>query len=468
MEAGLRSVEEGLLPPILIKGETTPSMMLTDRMEHYNVPGVSIALINRNELDRAKGYGVLLAEGGNPVTPDTLFQAASISKPIAAMAALRLVQEGKLDLDRDVNEVLQSWKVPESVLTIEEKVTLRRLLSHTAGLTVQGFFGYPVGDEIPTLLEILDGRPPANSQRIRVEMVPGSRFQYSGGGYVVLQQLLMDVASIPFPELMKDLVLKPLGLRNSYFQQPLPSDHTSRSASGHSLEGEPISGGWHLYPELAAAGLWTNPTDLALFLIEVIRSATGQSNKVLSSEMTQEMLRPQVGDETWGFGMGLLHAGIGRSAHITMGGSNQGYRCKLTAFLKTGQGAVVMTNGEHGEELSDEVLRGIARVYGWPALQPIEKTLADIDRRIFDDFVGDYILADYPDFPINIRNVENKIVLNTPVDGERRELHPESDTQFFSTISTREYTFIRDDQGKVIALEASGGGGQTLIARKLK
>jgi CubicO group peptidase (beta-lactamase class C family) len=468
MQAGLRSVEEGLLPPILIKGEPLPSMRLTDRMEHYNVPGVSLALINRNELDGAKGYGVLLSEGGNPVTPDTLFQAASISKPIAAMAALRLVQEGKLDLDRDVNEVLRSWKVPESVLTSEEKVTLRRLLSHTAGLTVQGFFGYPVGDEIPTLLEILDGRSPANSQPIRAEMVPGSRFQYSGGGYVLLQQLLMDVTLISFPELIEDLILKPLGLRDSYFQQPLPSDQISRSASGHGHEGEPIRGGWHLYPELAAAGLWTNPTDLALFLIEIIRSAAGQSNKVLSSEMTQEMLKPQVGDETWGFGMGFLHAGIGRSSHITMGGSNQGYRCKLIAFLETEQGAVMMTNGEHGEELIDEVLRGIARVYGWPALQPIEKTVADVDRGVLDDFVGDYILADYPDFPISVRNVENKIFLYTPADGERRELHPESDTQFFSTTSTREYTFILDDQGKVIALEASGGGGQTLIARKLK
>ncbi|HEY44493.1 MAG TPA: serine hydrolase [Anaerolineae bacterium] len=442
-------------------------MRLFERMEHYNVPGVSVAVINGGELEEEKGYGVRYSKGDLPIVSDTLFQAASISKPFTAIAALRLVQEGMLDLDRDVNEVLQSWKVPESVLTMEERVTLRRLLSHTAGLSVHGFAGYPVGEDIPTLLEILSGRLPANSESIRVELVPGSRFQYSGGGYVVLQQLLIDVTSKAFPNLMDELVLRPLGLRNSNFYQPLPSEQANRAAVGHNREGEPIIGGWHLYPELAAAGLWTTSTDLALFTIEVIQSIAGQSNKVLSGEMIQEMLTPLSGDEIWGFGMGFLHAGSGSAAHILMGGSNEGYRCKLVAFLENGLGAVVMTNGESGEDLCDEILRGIARLYRWPALQPVEKTIADIDPSILNSLAGDYVLADYPDFPIQISALGSRLILHTPVDGQKRGLYPESEFHFFSTVSTREYSFIRDAQGIVRTLEASGGGGQTLIARKV-
>lgn len=464
----MEAIEEGLLPPVVIKGGPAPSMLLSERMDHYNVPGISIAVIDHSELDVVTCYGTRRAQSDSPITPDTLFQAASISKPIAAMAALHLVQEGKLELDQDVNEVIRSWKIPESVLTFDEKVTLRRLLSHTAGMTVHGFDGYPIGEQIPTVLEILDGRPPANSAQIRVDLVPGSRYQYSGGGYVVAQQLLSDVTSVSFPDLMEELVFRPLGMRNSTFLQPLPTEEASRAAVGHSIQGEPISGGWYVYPELAAAGLWSTSTDLALFLIEVITSTKGHSNEILSHKMIREMLQAQGGDGSWGFGMGFLRAGDGSTAHVTIGGSNQGYRSKMAAFLETGQGAVVMTNGEGGDDLNNEVLRGIAHIYGWPALGPIEKTVVEVDPLVLEQFVGDYILADYPDFPINIKVEKNILILNTEADGETRDLHPESETHFFSTASTRKYTFIRDDQGIVIAMEASGGGGQTIIVLKVK
>ncbi len=463
----INTIEEGLLPPVIIRGQPTPSMRLPDRMEHYNVPGISIAVINNDELEGVLRKGFRRAQSDGPIKPDTLFQAASISKSVTAMAALRLVEEGKLELDQDVNEVLRSWKVPESVLTFDEKVTLRRLLSHTAGMTVHGFNGYPIGEGIPTLIEILDSKSPANSEPIRVELVPGSRYGYSGGGYVVVQQLLTDITSMNFQDLMVELVFEPLGMQNSSFLQPLPTEEASRAAEGHSFTGEPIIGGWYVYPELAAAGLWSTPSDLARFLIEVMKSMKGQSNVILSNTMIQEMLQAQGGDRTWGFGMGFLRAGEGSAFQILIGGSNQGYRSKMVAFPETGQGAVVMANGEAGEELNDEVFRGIAQVYGWPAMGPIEKTLADVDPLILDQFEGDYILADYPDFPINIRVEKNKLILNTAADSETRELHPESDTRFFSTVSTREYTFIRDDQGIVVALETSGGGGQTIIVRKV-
>jgi CubicO group peptidase (beta-lactamase class C family) len=335
-------------------------------------------------------------------------------------------------------------------------------------MTVHGFNGYPIGEELPTVLEILDGRPPSNSGPIHVDLVPGSRYQYSGGGYVVVQQLLTDVTSLPFADLMVELIFEPLAMRNSNFLQPLPTEEASRAAEGHGLNGEPISGGWYIYPELAAAGLWSTSSDLALFLIEVIASTKGQSNEILSHNMIQEMLQAQGGDGTWGFGMGFLRAGEGSTAHITIGGSNQGYCSKMVAFLETGQGAVVMTNGEGGEDLNNEVFRGIAHVCGWPGLRPIEKTVVDVDPMILEQFAGDYVLADYPDFPISIGTEKNKLILNTAADGETRELHPESETHFFSTASTREYKFIRDNQGEVVALETSGGGGQTIIVRKVK
>jgi CubicO group peptidase (beta-lactamase class C family) len=464
----IKTIEEGLLPPVVIKGQPTPTMLLSERMEYFKVPGISIAVVNNSEIEGVMCDGTRRAQSDSPITPDTLFQAASISKPIVAMAALRLVQEGKFELDQDVNDLIQSWKIPESILTFDEKVTLRRLLSHTAGMTVHGFDGYPIGEEIPTILEILDGKPPANSAPIRVDLVPGSRYQYSGGGYIVVQQLITDVTSVPFPDLMIEIIFAPLGMRNSTFLQPLPTEDVPRAAEGHSIQGEPISGGWYIFPELAAAGLWSTSSDLALFLIEVIASIKGQSNEILSHKMTQEMLQAQGGDGTWGFGMGFLRAGDGNTAHITMGGSNQGYRCKMLAFLETEQGAVVMTNGEGGEELNNEVLRGLAHMYGWPAFGPLEKTVVDVDPLVLEQFVGDYILADYPDFPINISAEKNILVLRTAADGETRELQPESETQFFSTASTREYTFIRDDQGDVMAMEASGGGGQTIIVRKVR
>jgi CubicO group peptidase (beta-lactamase class C family) len=247
-------------------------------MQFYKTPGVSIALINDGRIEWARGYGVLEAGGKDLVTTETLFQAASISKSLSAMLALRLVEQGKLDLDNDVNQRLVSWKVPDNEFTKEQKVTLRRLLSHTAGVTVQGFLGYPVDKALPSLQQILNGEKPANSAAIRVDMKPGSSFRYSGGGYVVLQQLVMDVTGKSFPALMEKSLLQRLGMTHSTFQQPLSPNLASRAAAGHLPNGVEMSGKWFVLPELAPAGLWTTPTDLARLVIEVQKSRVGKSN----------------------------------------------------------------------------------------------------------------------------------------------------------------------------------------------
>ena len=229
----VQRVENGFLPPVVVRGKAPPPASITERMAFWKVPGVSVAVIDRGVIDWARGYGVAEAGSGRAVTPDTLFQAASISKPVAAMAALRVVQEGKLALDDDVNLHLSSWKVPASDFTREQKVTLRRLLSHTAGLTVHGFRGYASGEAVPTLLQVLDGESPANSGPIRVDILPGSANRYSGGGFTVAQQLLIDVTQQPFDRLVGALVLEPLGISRSGYAAPSPDGVGANVASAH-------------------------------------------------------------------------------------------------------------------------------------------------------------------------------------------------------------------------------------------
>jgi len=269
----------------LLSGETTT---LTERMEHYNVPGVSIAVISNYEIEWAKGFGVADAKENNPVTLDTLFQAASISKPATAMAVLYFVEQGTLDLDQDVNDRLVSWQVPENDFITQEKVTLRRLLSHTAGLNEGSKFGYFQSEEIPTLLQVLDGKNPAHSPSWRVEDVPGTLWRYSNGGYVTVAQLLMDVTGKPFPEILQENEFNHLNMTASTFENPLPDEYRDIAASAH--------GKWLVYPEMGASGLWTTPTDLAILAKEIMLSSKVQSNKVLSKDMVDQMLTPQVED----------------------------------------------------------------------------------------------------------------------------------------------------------------------------
>ncbi len=369
LEARIQRVENGLLPATLVKGQPPPSMKLAERMGFYNTPGVSIAVINNGGLEWARGYGVRDAAGSVPVSANTLFQAASISKPVAAMAALRLAEQGKLELDEDVNLRLVSWKVPENEFTRERKVTLRGLLSHCAGLTVHGFRGYASDEPAPTLLQTLDGGKPANSAPVRVNLTPGNKWRYAGGGYNVLQQLLIDVTKKPFPQLMREMVLGKLGMNHSTYEQPLPNNLWAQAASGHRNDGAKIKGGWHTYPEMAAAGLWTTPTDLARFAAELQKAKAGKSKKVLSREMVSRMLTEQTGN--WGLGLEL--EGKGQAALFRHGGSNEGFRCVMVAYIETGQGAVVMTNSDRGGALAGEILRSLAREYGWPSNLPKDK-----------------------------------------------------------------------------------------------
>lgn len=335
---------------------------LKERMAALHVAGVSIYVIHEG-ASWGRGFGVTQL-GGQAVFPDTLFQAGSISKPVAAMAALHLVQEKKLTLDADINSELVSWKLPNSPAANGKIVTLRELLTHTAGLTVHGFPGYAAGEPVPTLIQVLDGQKPANTVPIRIENEPGSQWKYSGGGFTVMQQTLLDVTKEPFPKLMRDTVLVPLGMVHSTYQQPLPQELQASAATPYDENGSPVAGGAHTYPEMAAAGLWTTAPDLGRFAEELERSLQGRGNLhgVLSHESARQMVTP--GKGRWGLGIGI--GGSDADPYFIHGGSDAGFESLLVAYQNHLDGAVVMTNAQGGTRLAEEIIRSIATEYGWP------------------------------------------------------------------------------------------------------
>lgn len=363
-EAALRAVEGQLIDP---NGDEEPS--LAGRMAHYRIPGAALALIEDGVIAVERAYGVKEAGRPDRVTPTTLFQACSISKPVAVLGMLRLVERGTLDLDADVNELLTSWQVPPNA-SWQPRVTLRQIASHTAGLTVGGFPGYARGAPLPTLTQILTGSAPANTAGIRVDTVPGVQFRYAGGGTAVLQRVLEDVTGRPFADLLRELVLEPLGLSRSGYTQPLPDELHDEAAVAHRTDGAPVEGGWHVYPELAAAGLWTTPGDLARFAIAVQRAASGARGAILGPAVTASMLTRQAGPAPRlggldAIGLGLFLGGP-EAAWFGHSGGNEGFRCHLIAHREAGCGLAVMTNGDRGHALVAEILDAVAPAMEWP------------------------------------------------------------------------------------------------------
>jgi CubicO group peptidase (beta-lactamase class C family) len=331
-------------------------------MELYGVPGVSIAVINEFELDYVEVHGVKSEFTLEPITKGTLFQAASLSKSVSAAGVMSFVQEGVVSLDANIYDYLTSWQVPDNALQDSEHVTLRRLLSHTAGTTVGGFRGYRYTEPVPTLMQILNGEPPANSDPIVVDLVPGSQFRYSGGGYEIMEQAVTDVTGTTFPEFISDRVLGPIGMNHSTYEQPLPVSQRGSAASGYYANGVAVPGGHHIYPEIAAAGLWTTPTDVALFLIELQLSLRGESDRVLSRENTALLLTEVERDYSLGFDLWTHHG----QDYFGHSGANDGFRGRMVAHRTDGYGVVILTNSDRGDELSNAVLRLIGEREGWP------------------------------------------------------------------------------------------------------
>ena len=342
-------------------------------MKQFSVPGVSIAVIKDFQIHWAKGYGVADVETGAAVTPETMFQAASISKPVAAMVSMKAVQDGRFTLDQDVTTLLKSWKLPQTAHTKERPVTPRSLLSHTSGTGDGfGFPGYGVTEPLPTPAQILDGVPPSNRRPVRLERPPMTGYKYSGGGSVMQQLVVMDVTGRPFATVAREWVLGPIGMTNSTYEQPLPVSRQKQASRAHSRAGARMGDPWHVYPELSAAGLWTTPTDLAKFLIEVQTTLAGRSTRVLSRAQMLEMVTP-VGVGPYAVGFGVEK--VGEGWYFGHGGSNWGFQCNMIAHRIKGYGVVVMTNGDAGGALAADVMRKVQAAYAWDMLdKPIPRT----------------------------------------------------------------------------------------------
>lgn len=354
-------------------------------MEYFSIPGVSVAFLRDRAVVWSGAYGVKDTSAPSPVTTTTLFQAGSISKPVAAVAVMRMVQDGVLALDDDVDKrSTGGWRLPSDDRTKVEKVTLRRLLSHSAGLGVHGFAGYEVGAAIPTLPQILDGQPPAKSPPVRFESVPGAQMTYSGGGFVVVEQLVTDVAKKPFSEVAKVNVFAPLGLTHTTFA-PVPSAAMKTDIATAHVDGAPIAGRWRVHPELTAAGLWTTPSELAAILAEVTSAWAGRSS-LLSAATAREMLTAQ----KTGFGLGFAVEGEGDALHAFHGGANVGFEAYFVVFPARGEGVVIMTNGSGGSKLAKEILRGVARDAGWPSYAPVERAVSPVDAAALRACAGAY------------------------------------------------------------------------------
>ena len=456
--AHIERIETALLPTLIIEGEPDQSATLAERMAYHQVPAVSVAVINDGQIEWARAWGMADVEDSRQANTETLFQAASISKPVAALAALKLVDDGALELDGDVNDKLMSWQVPINEHNENSPVTLRRLVTHTAGMTVHGFPGYAKSDDVPSTVGVLDGE--GNTDPIRVDTEPGTIWRYSGGGYTVMQLLVEDVSAEPFADYMRETVLLPLGMVHSTYEQPLPEARWSEAASGYRADGTKVEGDWHIYPEMAAAGLWTTPSDLAQYALAIQRAhaasagdeagssgSGGAPHPVISASLVEAVLTPDKNNH----GLGPSLSANGR--RFGHGGSNEGFQCLMVAFLDGGQGMVVMTNSDAGGALYNEILLTVADEYGWndEEFKPKMKTVVEVDAEVLGRYVGLYNATDAPGGGEATVSLEgDRLWIDLPW-GAHVELLPESDTTFFLRDGAMPLEFLIED-GQVVGI----------------
>lgn len=452
--------EAGLMQSVQIEGEPTEYWSLADRMAFHNVPGVSIAVIRDGKIAWAKGYGVLETGTATPVNPDTLFQAGSISKPVAGIAALKLVEQGKLQLDAPINDALASWKIPDNAFTQQTPVTLRQIMSHTAGLTVHGFPGYAADEPVPTVQQVLDGTPPANTPPVRVDKLPGESWRYSGGGYTVMQLAMTDVAGKDFVTLTDELVLKPAGMARSSYLNPLPANNLANAATGHKRTGKAIAGLRHTYPEMAAAGLWTTPSDLARMGLAVTAAARGDAGAILGPDMTQQMLTLQKND--YGLGFALEDDGDGQV--FSHGGSDEGFEALFFAYTDGHGGAAIMTNGQRGGMLASEIAASLGATYGWKYGTPETRKAEALTPERAALFAGDYLAKreGRPDLALTITADGSKLWIEAEPMIRKQRFYVGSDTSAFA-ISMPGGPYSADATGRAVSIQINPN---TLAVRK--
>jgi CubicO group peptidase (beta-lactamase class C family) len=415
---------------------------IVERMKEYKVPGLSITVVSDGKIRWSKGYGIANSEIQSLINHETLFQAASISKPITALAILKLYEEGKIDLDEDVNIYLKRWKISDNEFTQDQKVTIRRLLTHTAGVSVHGFPGYASNEVLPELEAVLNGE--GNTNPIVVNQIPGQNWRYSGGGYTILQLLIEDVSGQPFTAYIKENILLPIGMNRSTFSHAIDTISNNNISAAFNSDGEMIMGLWHNYPELAAAGLWTTPSDLAKYCIEIQEILDGKENGVLEKSTVEMMLTNDGND--WGLGPSL--SWDGDTLRFGHGGKNAGFTNRFTAFAYRGNAVIIMTNGDNGNQIINELERSVSNYYNWginnyKIVRPIETS---INSKL--KLIGNYKYTEGDEsiiVGISLQNdtlffIDTTFEINTP-------LIPVSELDFVSQIDQLEISFKLDNLG---------------------
>lgn len=439
VENRIKKVENGLMG--WVQTQDTLKWSLKERMALYNIQGLSIAVINDYKIEWSKGYGWADTLEHRPVTVQTLFQAASISKSLNGVGILKLVEEKKLDLNTDINEYLKSWKFPYNSVSKNKKITIANLLSHTAGLNVHGFPGYSKDDPLPSITDILDGRKPSNTEAVHSEFEPGLKFQYSGGGTLISQLIIIDVTHQTYDEYMLHNVLKLLGMTNSFYTQPPPEDKKQLLARAYHSDGKKVNGKYHIYPEQAAAGLWTNPTDLCQYIIETQLSYKGKSNKVLTSEMTKMRLTPYLDSSS---ALGVFIEKRGTAKYFNHAGNNEGFSCIYYGSFDDGKGVVIMTNSDNSSILY-EIANSVACSYQWKDFyNPTVKSVIEVPDTVLSTYVGKYkLLQDTVTVTIQsskpfieYKNKTYKIFFTSNVD-------------FFIPELEGENKFLKNEQGEI-------------------
>lgn len=444
VEERIVEVENGLLPAIAIQGHPLSKTRLDQQMKHYGVPAVSIAVINEGQIEWAKSYGVLEANTNRVADVSSLFQAGSVSKPIAAFGALSLVHNNTLDLNEDVNRRLTSWKVLENAHTALQKVTLKHLLSHTSGFNVIGFDGYRHNEKVPSLIEMLNGLSPANNPPMKVEFKPGERMSYSGGGYTVMQQLIEDLTGVPFAEFMDSTVFKPLEMSRSIMSYPLPSYLTDDVAFAHPANGLPMEGGYKTYPESAAAGLWSTPIDISKWLLHIQNSLSGQcQDPIVNKETLKLMLTPHI----LPYGLGPVVNGNGENIDFSHKGRTDGFACGFVAFPFLGKGIVIMINSDNGACLIDEIIRGVSEVYQWPSYKTKWKKEIPISEKDLKACPGRYGTEKEPNdiYDVVVTEENGELFIRFGYASIPYKLHKAEENKFFLVETGFEVLFYEEN-----------------------
>ncbi len=432
------AIENGLVKNIQIKGDSIQKFNIQERMDFYKVPGVSIAIVENGKIKWTKGYGYANTESGTKVDANTLFQAGSISKPVAALSALKLFENDSLELNKDVNYYLKNWQIPENEFTKTEKVTLEKLLTHTAGMTVHGFPGYQQTDNFPELIDVLNGN--GNTAKIVVDTIPGSIWRYSGGGYTVMEKVVEDVSGLSLEDYMSKNILLPIGMKNSTFQQPITKEFQGNISASYDGNGKLIKGLWHNYPEQAAAGLWTTPSDLALYCIEIQDILKGKKDGVLTKETVERMLTKHQND--WGLGPSLRYEKD--SLIFAHGGKNAGFTNDMVAYAYQSNALIVMTNADNGGNLISEIKNAVSEYYNWSISQLKTIEVIELSETALKQFMGKYEFKEQS-LILEVQLKGNKLFLtNTPI-GDLN-LTPMTETQFIDIESGTVIEFLVDEK----------------------